>query len=600
MQTVDAQVSRRRTRIRPNPVVQQQREELVEQQDNEEQAEYADEDSTAGPALQYYQAAAAQPNEGQGRVVIVSSDDEYNGLYGRPTSGPRARADYNRPIAKSSSAIPRTKESTTKETVQTLRNYSKVNDDGSFTFGYEAADGSFKEETRGTDCVVRGKYGYVDPDGNKREFTYVSGNPCDPNNPDPSEDELDKAEDDTNEPENVPANFPRRPLRPVPRPIQTTTHAPTTVFQNQYASNSYNGEEEEADENAEQERLEPIQLLQQRPRVSARPQHLPAPEEVAIRQRPRITVNTTPTPLYQLQTQSGNSVSITPRPTYRIPVQTVQTQPPATTYRPAIQFFTQKTAPVAYSKPQSHLSVEPITKTAYASTRKPIDFAAELQNFQRDYQATSTTPRSHLKTYRPLTAPEVQSPPATPNPIYETQLVFDPSTGQSLFPHINEVPQQQLNNNRIQPAFVPQQAFHASPQIVTLEQLQQQNALHQQQQNTLQQQQNAQPLYQRAHQQSTQRAPLQFPQFNQQIYHKDHENLQVLNSQQLYAQQQELQQKQLHQDRIEAAKRIQNTPQQQNHRFQLGQQPNAQQQQQQEPGFYFVQQPQASPLQTYF
>lgn len=35
--------------------------------------------------------------------------------------------------------------------------------------------GSFKEETRGTDCVVRGKYGYVDPDGNKREFTYVSG-----------------------------------------------------------------------------------------------------------------------------------------------------------------------------------------------------------------------------------------------------------------------------------------------------------------------------------------------------------------------------------------------------------------------------------------
>lgn len=30
--------------------------------------------------------------------------------------------------------------------------------------GYEAADGSFKEETRGTDCVVRGKYGYIDPD----------------------------------------------------------------------------------------------------------------------------------------------------------------------------------------------------------------------------------------------------------------------------------------------------------------------------------------------------------------------------------------------------------------------------------------------------
>lgn len=443
--------------------------------------------------------------------------------------------------------------------------------------------------------------GYVDPDGNKREFTYVSGNPCDPNNPDPSEDEQEKAEEETNEPENVPANFPRRPLRPVQsRPIQTTTHAPTTVFQNQYASNSYNGEEE-ADENAEQERLEPIQLLQpQRPRVSARPQHLPAPEEVAIRQRPRITANTTPTPLYQIQTQAGNSVSITPRPTYRLPAQIVQTQPPATTYRPAVQFFTQKTspvAPVAYTRPQSHLSVEPITKTAYASTRKPIDFAAELQKFQREYQATSTTPRSNLKTYRPITAQEIQTPAATPNPIYESQLVFDPSTGQSLFPQLHHVPQQ-LNTNRIQPTFGPQQGFHPSPQIVTLEQLQQQNALREQQNALAIQQQAGQPLYQRAQQQSTQRAPVQFPQFNQQIYHKDHENLQVLNSQQLYAQQQELQQKQLHQDRIEAAKRIQSN-QQQNHRFQLGQ-PQVGQQQQQQPGYFFLQQPQGSQLEQFF
>jgi len=43
--------------------------------------------------------------------------------------------------------------------VGTVQNYSRINEDGSFTFGYEAVDGSFKEETRGTDCVVRGKYG---------------------------------------------------------------------------------------------------------------------------------------------------------------------------------------------------------------------------------------------------------------------------------------------------------------------------------------------------------------------------------------------------------------------------------------------------------
>lgn len=54
-----------------------------------------------------------------------------------------------------------------------------MNDDGSFTFGYVAEDGSFREETRGVDCITRGKYGYIDPDGKRREFTYVSGLPCD-------------------------------------------------------------------------------------------------------------------------------------------------------------------------------------------------------------------------------------------------------------------------------------------------------------------------------------------------------------------------------------------------------------------------------------
>ncbi|XP_031365787.1 LOW QUALITY PROTEIN: RNA polymerase II degradation factor 1-like [Apis dorsata] len=121
--------------------------------------------------------------------------------------------------------------------VQTIRNYNKVNDDGSFTFGYEAADGSFKEETRGTDCVVRGKYGYIDPDGNKREFTYVSGNPCDPNAPKEDEDDLaDKQEEDDI---SGPANYPS--VRPIPRPAArpayqhpTTPRPPTTIFQTQY------------------------------------------------------------------------------------------------------------------------------------------------------------------------------------------------------------------------------------------------------------------------------------------------------------------------------------------------------------------------------
>jgi len=64
------------------------------------------------------------------------------------------------------------------EPVATLERYSHKNDDGSFTFGYVGADGSFREETRGADCITRGKYGYIDPDGVKREYTYTSGLPC--------------------------------------------------------------------------------------------------------------------------------------------------------------------------------------------------------------------------------------------------------------------------------------------------------------------------------------------------------------------------------------------------------------------------------------
>jgi len=64
------------------------------------------------------------------------------------------------------------------EPVATLERYSHKNDDGSFTFGYVGADGSFREETRGADCITRGKYGYIDPEGVKREYTYTSGLPC--------------------------------------------------------------------------------------------------------------------------------------------------------------------------------------------------------------------------------------------------------------------------------------------------------------------------------------------------------------------------------------------------------------------------------------
>lgn len=210
----------------------------------------------------------------------------------------------------------------------------------------------------------------------------------------------------------------------------------------------------------------------QRPRVSARPHHIPIPDEVTIKQKPRITVSTTPATLYQIQTQANGKLE----------------GPPATTYRPAIQFFSQKSTPTP-----SQLIIGPNKQTHFGTTRRPVDFAAEFQKFQQENNLASTT-SSPPRTTNPKTygqqSQKIELPHVTPNPIYETQLVFDPQTGQidsSLFP--------QNVAYRIPAAYVSaqQQAFSPSPQVVTLEQIQQQNLA------------------------STTRSPLQLPQFSQQV-----------------------------------------------------------------------------------
>ncbi|CAH2266447.1 mediator of RNA polymerase II transcription subunit 15 [Pararge aegeria] len=56
--------------------------------------------------------------------------------------------------------------------VPILKQINKQNDDGSYSYGYEAADGSFKIETKYPNGDVAGKYGYVDVDGKVREVSY--------------------------------------------------------------------------------------------------------------------------------------------------------------------------------------------------------------------------------------------------------------------------------------------------------------------------------------------------------------------------------------------------------------------------------------------
>merc|ERR1712156_47752 len=56
--------------------------------------------------------------------------------------------------------------------VPILRFLDKQNDDGSYTYGFQSADGTYKIETRLATGEVKGKYGYIDADGNLKETVY--------------------------------------------------------------------------------------------------------------------------------------------------------------------------------------------------------------------------------------------------------------------------------------------------------------------------------------------------------------------------------------------------------------------------------------------
>lgn len=56
--------------------------------------------------------------------------------------------------------------------VPILKQINRHNEDGSYSYGYEGADGSFKIETKYPNGEVYGKYGYVDDSGKVREVEY--------------------------------------------------------------------------------------------------------------------------------------------------------------------------------------------------------------------------------------------------------------------------------------------------------------------------------------------------------------------------------------------------------------------------------------------
>ncbi|XP_041984660.1 uncharacterized protein LOC121737153 [Aricia agestis] len=58
--------------------------------------------------------------------------------------------------------------------VEIVKQIRRLNEDGSYTIGYEATDGTFKIESRDVLGNVKGTFGYIDDDGEIKRVTYTS------------------------------------------------------------------------------------------------------------------------------------------------------------------------------------------------------------------------------------------------------------------------------------------------------------------------------------------------------------------------------------------------------------------------------------------
>ncbi|CAH1953739.1 unnamed protein product [Acanthoscelides obtectus] len=89
-------------------------------------------------------------------------EDDYELPPARRPAPARVQPNYSGPAKNENRAPP----------VAILKQINRHNEDGSYTYGYESGDGTFKIETKLPNGEVKGKYGYVDDTGKVRVVEY--------------------------------------------------------------------------------------------------------------------------------------------------------------------------------------------------------------------------------------------------------------------------------------------------------------------------------------------------------------------------------------------------------------------------------------------
>ncbi|CAH2991029.1 unnamed protein product [Chilo suppressalis] len=91
-----------------------------------------------------------------------------------------ATTDVIQPATNSTKEILKASETADPAKVGIVKQIRRLNEDGSYTIGYEADDGTFKIESRDVLGNVKGTFGYVDKDGEIKRVTYSSSSDVTP------------------------------------------------------------------------------------------------------------------------------------------------------------------------------------------------------------------------------------------------------------------------------------------------------------------------------------------------------------------------------------------------------------------------------------
>lgn len=209
-----------------------------------------------------------------------------------------------------------------------------------------------------------------------------------------------------------------------------------------------------------------------RPQHIGRPQYRVQPDSeedsrTTLFQQPLIYPTTTPSSV--IYKTSYEPITITPRPVSITPTASARTQLPATTFRPQTSVTPRPS--ILYTK-QAYSLPSPST----VAPPRNVDFENEFQKFQQENHIVSPAPSrattARATTIRPVTVS------GSPNPIYSSALLFDPSTGQynnQLFQNIAQTDGEFVVKQRIQPY-----VQRPPTQVLNIQQLRQQSPLYSQ------------------------------------------------------------------------------------------------------------------------